>query len=417
MGVRSNEVRTSAWVGTAFENLSWPLVAAFLLHNPRIHKSYRMTWRRKVALARRMRRTTRAVQTGVSYRAHLAMAARMLEIPPEVDGVLVEAGCWKGGTTANLSLIAEIMGRDLIVYDSFEGLPEPAEGDRWASPLGQGAFRGELEEVQANVAAWGAIDRCTFRKGWFADTMGDHTKPIVAAFVDVDHQASMHDCMLGLWPHLCDQGYLFVDEYLRLDYCALFFSERYWRTYFDRPPPGLMGAGTGVPVGQFFVGPQRATGPLESASSVGWTRKDFYGAWDYFPDDGPVEPLRGGAGDRHSADGWTTTTRSTEERTNSYFTALIASDEAARERFAARLESEESREALERALTRDSEAVERLAARMAESDEGRASLERAFATDDEARARLAVALESEAGRRAIAEALAAGELAPPDDDG
>ena len=354
---RPFERRLELWLRRAFDAASVPIVAVFLLHNPRIQKSYGMTWRRKIGLAVRMRRTTRAVRTGSSYRAHLAMAARILEVSPDVEGVIVEAGCWKGGTTANLSLVADIVGRDLIVYDSFEGLPEAASGDRWASGLGEGAFHGALEEVRANVAAHGAIDRCVFRKGWFSDTMGAHTERIVAAFVDVDYQASLHECVLGLWPHLWDRGYFFVDEYVRLDYCALFFSERYWRTYFDRPPPGLMGAGTGVAVGQVFVGPHRAAGPLEASSSVGWTRKDFYGAWDYFPDDAPAVPLRGGPGDAHSVDGWTTTTKSIAEITGQQLEARLARDEQARERFAARLvEDEAGREALRAALADDAEA-------------------------------------------------------------
>lgn len=365
---RSPRKALERWLRRAFEAASAPLLAVFLLHNPRIHPSYGMTWRRKLALVRRMRRTTRRVQTGTSYRAHVAMASRILEIPPDVEGVLVEAGCWKGGTTANLSLIADLVGRDLIVYDSFEGLPEPAPGDRWASPQGTGAFRGTLDEVRRNVAEHGAIDRCTFRKGWFSDTMGEHREPIVAAFVDVDHQASMHQCLLGLWPHLWDRGYFFVDEYVRLDYCALFFSERYWRTYFDRPPPGLMGAGSGVPVGQVFVGPYRAAGPLEQPSSVGWTRKDFYGAWDYFPDDAPSAPLPGGPGHRTSARGWTTTTVSVEERME----ARLARDEAARDRlaeaFGRRADDPALRTQLEAAL---------------DTEEGRRAIEAALAASDD----------------------------------
>ena len=67
----------------------------------------------------------------------------------------------------------------------------------------------------------------------------------------------MHDCVVNLWPHLSTQGYVFIDEYIRLDYCALFFSERFWRTYFDRPPPGLHGRRHRDRVGQYFLGPLR----------------------------------------------------------------------------------------------------------------------------------------------------------------
>ena len=64
-----------------------------------------------------MFRNTRRITTGTSYRAHLAVAAKLFLLPPSVPGAVVEYGCWKGGSTANLSLICDVVGRDLIVYD------------------------------------------------------------------------------------------------------------------------------------------------------------------------------------------------------------------------------------------------------------------------------------------------------------
>ena len=307
-----------------------------------------------------MRRTTRNVKTGTSFRAHVAMAAKILSIPSDEPGVIVEAGCWKGGTSANLSLVAEIVGRDLIIYDSFEGLPPPSEGDRWAHGFGEGLFKGELEEVRENITRWGEVERCQFRKGWFSDTMSSHTEPIVFVFADVDHQASMHQCLLGLWPHLADDGYFFIDEYTRLDYCALFFSERFWRLYFDRPPPGLMGTGTGVAVGQYFVGPYRTRSPLQAPESIGWTRKDFYSEWDYRPDDEPEMPLLGGGpGARSGRDGWTTTTVSTEDQARRKLAEVIARDPEQARRFEDRLvNTEEGRRKLAEAMERKAQAAE-----------------------------------------------------------
>jgi hypothetical protein len=260
-----------------------------------------------------MRRNCRQIETGTALRAHVAMAAKVFEVPVSQEGVLVECGCWRGGTSTNLSLIAAATGRSLIVYDSFEGLPPPAPGDRWAHELGTGAFRGDLDVVRANVERGGSIDVCEFRKGWFADTLPSHSEPIVLCYLDVDYQQSLHECVLNLWPHLTDAGYLFVDEYVRLDYCALFFSERWWRESFDRPPPGLMGAGTGVAVGHYFLGPHRGMPPIQGPRSVAFTRKDFYGMWDYFP--GTVTEPRsgGGRGDAHGPKGWTLTAVSVAE--------------------------------------------------------------------------------------------------------
>ena len=265
--------------------LSLPVAVLFLFYTRRLHPAYGMTWAKKFTLGWRMYRNTRRVFTGTSYKAHLAMAVKLLQIPPKVEGVVVECGCYFGGSTANLSLVCDIVGRDLIVYDSFEGLPAPKPGDKYATDQTEGFLAADIDRVKATVRKLGAIERCTFRKGWFADTLPDHDEPIVACFLDVDYQASLHDCVVNLWPHLVDTGYVFIDEYVFTDYCALFYSERYWRTYFDRTPPGLVGAGSGVGLGQYYLGPYSERPWIQAPHSVAYTRKDFSGHWAYYPEE------------------------------------------------------------------------------------------------------------------------------------
>jgi O-methyltransferase len=270
-----------------WELVTFPSTVLCLFLNPRIHPAYGLTWPKKFKLAFRMWRTTRGVQTLTSYKAHLAMAVKLLQVPPNVSGAVVECGCYIGGSTANLSLACDVVGRELIVYDSFEGLPPPTENDKYAKADATGFLRADLDVVRRNVERFGAIERCSFRKGWFSDTLADHTEPIVLAFLDVDYQASLDDCIRHLWPHLTDKGYVFIDEYVLTDYCALFWSERYWRTNFDTTPPGLIGAGTGVGVGQYYLGPFEewnwGVGVAQSPTSIAYTRKDFSGYWDYYP--------------------------------------------------------------------------------------------------------------------------------------
>jgi hypothetical protein len=284
----AREKQIATVVKRVYEAVSLPYAVAALLFNKRIHASYRMTWPRKFLLGWRMYRNTKRIPSATSYKAHLAMAAKLLETPPEVEGIVVECGCYQGGSTTNLSLICDIVGRELVVYDSFEGMPPPKPDDKYALPEHEGSFMGTLDQVRGHVERYGAVGRCSFRKGWFSDTLPHHTEPIVLCFLDVDHQASLHDCLVNLWPHLERNAYVFIDEYTRIDYCAVFFSERYWRTYFDTTPPGLLGVGIGVAIGQYFLGPYLAHPPLQTASSVAYTRKSFVGHWDYFPDPTPV---------------------------------------------------------------------------------------------------------------------------------
>jgi hypothetical protein len=92
---------------------------------------------------------------------------------------------------------------------------------------------------------------------------------------------------VNLWPHVIDQGYVFFDDYIHLQNCAVFFSERFWRDYLDTTPPGLMGAGTGVGVGQYFLGPwigPPRRPPIQRPTSLAYTRKGFNGLWDFVPE-------------------------------------------------------------------------------------------------------------------------------------
>ena len=134
----------------------------------------------------------------------------MLLAPP---GVVVEAGCFKGGSTAKFSLIANLTGRELMVFDSFEGLPdntEPHTEDVAGNPIwfGAGNYAGALEEVKANITRYGRIDCCRFIKGWFDDTLPTFKEPVAAAYLDVDLASSTATCIRYLYPIVMPGGFL-----------------------------------------------------------------------------------------------------------------------------------------------------------------------------------------------------------------
>ena len=134
---------------------SIPFVAIFGLNKRYIHRDYKMTLWGRFRLVTRLWHNTRRITTGTSYKAHVAIAAKLLSIPKSTRGVVVECGCWVGGSTANLSLICKLVDRQLIVYDSYEGLPGAEKGDRYAKGEFEGMFCGPLETVQANVRRYG----------------------------------------------------------------------------------------------------------------------------------------------------------------------------------------------------------------------------------------------------------------------
>ena len=135
----------------------------------------------------------------------------------EGNGIVVEAGCFKGISTAKFSIAADIVGRRLVVFDSFEGIPENDEYpdktiDRGRIKFPKGSYCGTLEEVKANVTRFGKIDSCRFIKGWFKDTMPDFKKSISVIYLDVDLASSTRTCLKYLFPLLEKGGTLFSQD-------------------------------------------------------------------------------------------------------------------------------------------------------------------------------------------------------------
>jgi len=272
--------------------LSVPISIFFILNSKQIHASYRMNFFRKFRLGFKMFLNTVRIRTGTSYKCHLAMALKLLEAPPTLAGDIVECGTWKGGSAANLSLVCRIVGRKLRIYDSFEGLPEGQPGDREARHYRKGDYCGSLEEVRANIEQYGAIECCEFVKGWFEDTLPKLNAPVLLAFLDVDLEASLDVCVRSLWPNLVDRGYIFMDEVVGVDYCALFYSEKYWSKYFQCSPPGMIGAGTGLPLGEYYIGPwsEKEYHPLQHPNAGAYTCKGMSGYWTYYPNEASSGP-------------------------------------------------------------------------------------------------------------------------------
>lgn len=267
--------------------LTAPIAIFFILKSKRIHPAYRLNWGRKFALGGRMFFNKLRIPTGTSYKAHLAIALKILETPPEVPGVILECGTWKGGSAANLSLVCQIAGRQLLIYDSFAGLPLGEPGDREAPNYQPGDYAGTLAEVKHNISKYGALEVCEFVQGWFDQTLPALEQPVLLAFLDVDLEASLDCCVRFIWPNLIEGGYIFSDECVHTNYAALFWSERWWAENFGTTPPGLIGAGTGLPLGEYYIGPFAEIGdhPLQHASTGAYTRKGMSGYWAYYKND------------------------------------------------------------------------------------------------------------------------------------
>lgn len=209
------------------------------------------------SMAPRFIRNTHSVTTASSFSEHLAIASHIIGMPPSVEGCVIECGCFKGGSTVNLSLAAAQAGRELHVFDSFDGLPTPVNGDgehvlhfdRTYNTYERGMYSGSFEEVRGNVERYGDLSVCHFHKGWFDDTLPGFSSPCVTAFVDVDLRSSLETCVKAIWPVLAHGGALFVHEARHHEIASLFFDDKWWEEEVGDRAPGLIGAGTGLGLG------------------------------------------------------------------------------------------------------------------------------------------------------------------------
>ena len=195
----------------------------------------------RVRLVDQMELAHREISCAHTHSEIVALMRAILRTPRSVEGAIVEAGCFKGGSTAKLSLGAQLTGRKLLVFDSFEGLPTVAPQE--TSRFSKGQYQGRLEEVQNNVRTYGAIDGCEFFQGWFEHTLPRLAEPVAIAFVDVDLRDSLKTCLTYIYPKLVPSGSIFSHDG-HLPQCVELMRDKVFWQSLDQPLPEFEGLGT-----------------------------------------------------------------------------------------------------------------------------------------------------------------------------
>ncbi len=217
-------------------------------------KDYGISFFKKLILMFKMIRSHNKITTASKFLEHITMVTNILKTPKSIEGCIVECGCYKGGSTSILSLAAGLCNRQLEIFDSFAGLPEPSEydkmhisvGDRKTHTYAKGDFYGSLEEVKSNISQYGNINVCNFNIGYFEDTLPKFDKKCVFVYVDVDLRDSLKPCLKYLWPLLQDKCNFFTHEAPHMEIAFLFFDKEWWQSNINANPPGLIGAGSGL---------------------------------------------------------------------------------------------------------------------------------------------------------------------------
>ena len=135
-------------------------------------------------------------------------------------GAFVECGVWKGGCIATMAWVAKQANsdRNIWLFDSFQGLPEPTDEDgpgAWAY-VSDYAVREESARVLLTSRLGIKQENVHIVKGWFHDTLPGislSVGPISILRLDGDFYDSTKCCLENLYDNVVDGGYVIIDDY------------------------------------------------------------------------------------------------------------------------------------------------------------------------------------------------------------
>jgi len=153
-------------------------------------------------------------------------------VDSNVPGDFVECGVWKGGSSmimAKTLLSKNETTRKIYLYDTFEGMPEPAEIDTRISD-GRSGIKTWKEQQKEDYNEWCYVsleevktnmqrteypeENLVFVKGKVEDTIpGTVPQKIALLRLDTDFFESTYHELVHLFPLLSNGGVLILDDY------------------------------------------------------------------------------------------------------------------------------------------------------------------------------------------------------------
>lgn len=191
--------RFQRWIGGGFlERFSIRVVSALEMMSLMGHKDLDVT-----RLIRKVRRERRWLITSNEAFTIYSLARAQARLP----GHMAEVGTYEGGST---KMICEAKGdRPFHVFDTFEGMPEPKDGDRIVHHAG--AYACSLASVSGYLKQYPNVQ---FYKGKFPDTASP-VENLRFSFVhlDVDLYESTLGCLKFFYPRMEPGGIILSHDY------------------------------------------------------------------------------------------------------------------------------------------------------------------------------------------------------------
>jgi hypothetical protein len=120
-------------------------------------------------------------------------------------GPLVEVGVYKGGSASHLAQVAREHGRELWLFDTFEGIP-------FQDPEIDFHKVGDFSDTSLESVR-NAIPEAICVAGIFPGTLPGFLTGIALAHIDCDQYASIRQSALSLGPRMVKGGLMVFDDY------------------------------------------------------------------------------------------------------------------------------------------------------------------------------------------------------------
>lgn len=153
----------------------------------------------------------------------------------EMSGPFVEFGCYQAGMSCKLSLVAELLNKKYIIFDSFRGLPSTARYDTYdknwwfLGDFREGDFSCHLEKVRRNIEKYGSINSCEFVPGLIEYTLPFYDLRPITFFIDVDILPTAKFIIKQLWNSV-EGDRIFTHESCIKEYMEGLLDRSWWES-------------------------------------------------------------------------------------------------------------------------------------------------------------------------------------------
>lgn len=158
------------------------------------------------------------------------------------SGNLFEFGCFEGGMSAKLSIVASLINKKYCIYDTFTGLPQAAVYEAYDAKKAElgifkaGMFASTFENTKKNIENYGKIESCDFFPGLVENTLNSFNEEVMFAFIDVDIVETASFIVEKTWNHVTSHG-IFTHEACLKTYMQSFLNTNWWNIKFKQSPP------------------------------------------------------------------------------------------------------------------------------------------------------------------------------------